>query len=191
MFYILDELSYIEEVSTHYIERDNKTCTEYTGAIPEGYETYDEWALNANIRAYKLDANGNLMFDADRNAALQEEYKKKCFVDNQIYSTEEKIIGTYIDGKPIYRITIVGTTGATSGTVNTTILLKNKVCDRLLKYYGHVILENTKWSIPASEINGATPVRMYNNGEILGLQINKDYISLPLEITLEYTKTTD
>lgn len=74
MFYILDDLGYIEEVSTHYIERDNKTCTEYAGAIPEEFETYDDWALNANIRAYKLDADGNLIFDADRDAALQEEF---------------------------------------------------------------------------------------------------------------------
>jgi hypothetical protein len=74
MFYILDELSYIEEVSTHYIERDNKTCTEYTGAIPEGYETLDDWVLNANIRAYKIVSN-NLIYDADRAAALENEWK--------------------------------------------------------------------------------------------------------------------
>lgn len=90
MFYILDDLGYIEEVSTHYIERDNKTCTEYIGAIPEGYETLDEWTLNANIRAYKLDADGNLIFDADRDAALQEEYNTEpkdptCYYDGDKY----------------------------------------------------------------------------------------------------------
>lgn len=77
MFYILDDLGYIEEVSTHYIERDSKTCTEYTGAIPEGYETLDNWVLNANIRAYKLDADGNLIFDEIRDAELQKEYNAK------------------------------------------------------------------------------------------------------------------
>jgi hypothetical protein len=74
MYYILDDLGYIEEVSTHYIERDSKTCTEYTGAIPTGYETLDDWVLNANIRAYKLNASGNLVYDANRDAALQAEY---------------------------------------------------------------------------------------------------------------------
>lgn len=76
MFYILDNLGYIEEVSTHYIERDNKTCTEYTGAIPEGYETLADWVLNANIRAYKI-TNGNLVYDANRDAALQAEYNAR------------------------------------------------------------------------------------------------------------------
>lgn len=76
MFYILDNLGYIEEVSTHYIERDNKTCTEYKGAIPEGYETLADWVLNANIRAYKI-TNGNLVYDANRDAALQAEYNVK------------------------------------------------------------------------------------------------------------------
>jgi hypothetical protein len=94
MFYILDELGYIEEVSTHYIERDNKTCTEYAGAIPEGYETLDDWVLNANIRAYKLDADGNLIFDADRDAALQEEYNTEpkeptCYYDGDKYIIPE------------------------------------------------------------------------------------------------------
>ncbi|MBO5843440.1 MAG: hypothetical protein J6Q96_01070 [Bacteroidales bacterium] len=74
MFYILDDLGYIEETSSHYIERDEKTCTEYTGTIPEGYDSLEEWALYANIRAYKLDTNRNLIFDEIRDAELQEEY---------------------------------------------------------------------------------------------------------------------
>lgn len=69
MFYILDSSGYIEEVSTHYIERENKTCAEYTGAVPSGYDTLDDWVLNANVRAYKI-SSGNLVYDADRDAAL-------------------------------------------------------------------------------------------------------------------------
>lgn len=75
MFYILDDLGYIEDTSSHYIEKDEKTCTEYTGTIPEGYDSLDDWVLNANIRAYKI-VGGNLTYDADRDAELQEEYNK-------------------------------------------------------------------------------------------------------------------
>lgn len=82
MRYILDDLGYIETVSSHLVECNNKGCTAYTGAIPEGYETLEEWACNANIRAYKLDADGNLIFDADRDAALQEEFNRKVSTQN-------------------------------------------------------------------------------------------------------------
>lgn len=94
MFYILDNLGYIEEVSTHYIERDNKTCTEYTGAIPEGYETLADWVLNANIRAYKI-TNGNLVYDANRDAALQAEYNAKLLPNEFIlYESTSGSTGT-------------------------------------------------------------------------------------------------
>jgi hypothetical protein len=99
MYYILDDLGYIEEVSSHYIERDNKTCFEYTSAIPEGYETLDDWVLNANIRAYKIE-NTNLVYDADRDAALRAEWAKEF--DPYDYSTNEQIVGTWF-GKPLYR----------------------------------------------------------------------------------------
>lgn len=73
MRYILDDLGYIEAVSCTYIECSNKSCTEYTGAIPEGYESLDDWVLNANIRAYKIE-DGNLVFDEARAAELEAEW---------------------------------------------------------------------------------------------------------------------
>jgi hypothetical protein len=74
MFYILDDSGYIEETSSHFIECKNKTCTEYKGTIPSGYDSLDDWVLNANIRAYKIDSRGNLVFDSAKNTALQAEW---------------------------------------------------------------------------------------------------------------------
>lgn len=74
MKYILDDIGYIEAVSYHHIECDNKTWAEYTGAIPEGYDSLDDWILNANIRAYKIVSN-NLTYDAARDEALQNEWE--------------------------------------------------------------------------------------------------------------------
>lgn len=74
MFYILDSLGYIEATSSHYIECDNKTCTEYKGTIPSGYSDLDDWVLNANIRAYKINTSGNLIYDEARDESLQKEY---------------------------------------------------------------------------------------------------------------------
>ena len=75
MRYILDDLGYIEVVSSYLMACNNKSCTEYTGTIPEGYETLEEWAINSNIRAYKI-VDGNLTYDADRDSELQEEWEK-------------------------------------------------------------------------------------------------------------------
>lgn len=98
MRYILDDRGYVKYCSNTYITCENKTCTSYEGTIPNGYETIEEWVQKANIRAYKI-VDGNLTYDSDEDARLQEEYKKSSYT----YSTEEKVIGTWIDGKPIYR----------------------------------------------------------------------------------------
>lgn len=74
MRYILDDRGYVKYCSNNYITCENKTCTPYEGTIPEGYETIEEWVQNANIRAYKV-VDGNLVFDEEEDARLQEEYK--------------------------------------------------------------------------------------------------------------------
>lgn len=89
MRYILDDLGYIEEVSSNLMECNDKGCTAYSGTIPEGYDSLEEWAMNANIRAYKI-VNNNLTYDADRDAALQEEWNVEpkdptCYYDGDTY----------------------------------------------------------------------------------------------------------
>ena len=73
MRYILDDLGYIEEVIIGgIIQRDDKSCTEYTGTIPNGYDSLEEWNEKANIRAYKI-VDGNLVFDENRSNELQKQ----------------------------------------------------------------------------------------------------------------------
>ena len=71
MRYILNDSGYIQAVSfNNLLECQNKTCTEYTGEIPTGYETLAEWSENANINAYKI-VEGNLTYDSEEDARLQ------------------------------------------------------------------------------------------------------------------------
>lgn len=71
MRYILKDTGYIEEISfTHEIECNNKTCIEYTGSVPSGYESLAEWCDNANINAYKI-VDGNLTYDSEEDNRLQ------------------------------------------------------------------------------------------------------------------------
>lgn len=51
-------------------------CAEYEGAVPtepEEYTDIDDWADRAKVQAYKLDANGNLIYDASKADALPDE----------------------------------------------------------------------------------------------------------------------
>ena len=120
MRYILNDSGYIETVSFNgLVECNDKTCTEYTGTIPTGYENLAEWSENANINAYKI-VEGNLVFDSDEDTRLQNLWTSQKTngtggeTNTNNYSTEEQVIGTWIDGKPIYRRVIqhglIGTT---------------------------------------------------------------------------------
>ena len=77
MLYILDNNCYVELCSKTRIECNGRGCTEYTGTIPAGYSSIEEWAANANIRAYKV-VDGNLVYDPDRDSDLQKEYEREA-----------------------------------------------------------------------------------------------------------------
>lgn len=78
MKYILDNNNYIEEVVFGAsVECNNKSCTEYTGNIPTGYTSLENWADSANIRAYKI-VNGNLVYDSAKDAELQAKWEQEA-----------------------------------------------------------------------------------------------------------------
>lgn len=83
MRYILDDKGYVKYCSNTQMTCENKSCTEYKGSVPSGYATIEEWAVNANIRAYKI-VSGNLTYDSAKDAELQKEYQQ--------YETNEIII---------------------------------------------------------------------------------------------------
>jgi hypothetical protein len=103
MRYVLDDLGYIEAFSCNPIICDNKTCSAYSGTTPEGYSSLQEWAQEANIRAYKI-VDGNLTYDEARAAALEAEWTEEVISNPDIHSSEEvKTNKIWIDGKPVYR----------------------------------------------------------------------------------------
>ena len=100
MRYELDVNGYICKV---FFGCFSGTCTLYEGEVPVGYETLEEWATTANVRAYKI-VDNNLVYDAAKDAELSEKWAKAGLIEN--YSRSEQIIGKWIDGKPLYRKTI-------------------------------------------------------------------------------------
>jgi hypothetical protein len=228
MKYILDDLGFIEAVSYHPIECDNKTWLEYTGAIPEGYESLDDWILNANIRAYKIVEN-NLTYDAARDAALEAEWEettfspaliqknsndKKMYATNangeceeilnvkyannqQNYSTNEQVIGTWINGKPLYRKAYNFTTP--SSALNLQIKIDNIDYDYITMTDKSVLLDNigNSKSMPMNFVTSSTFICRANvqytsvAGWFVYFVYPSDVKNKKGIVVVEYTKTTD
>lgn len=90
MRYILDENGYLYDVSIgSEIECDLGVCTDYTGAIPTGYETIDEWFLSEcdTLNAWKI-VDGNLVFDNAKYEELQDLWDKQAEDNRPVYHKE-------------------------------------------------------------------------------------------------------
>ena len=108
----------------------------------------------------------------------------------ETYSTEEQVVGTWIDGKPIYRKCVIANATISGGQFLTQITLPN--FDSLVRIFGRC-KENSNWyQIPTTfdsswryiaylNINGS----IYNLSTIFSSQTTNTYIFI------EYTKTTD
>lgn len=182
MRYILDDSGYIDSVSCTPFNCKDKSCQEYTGTIPSGYDTLQEWAQNANIRAYKI-VSGNLVYDAAKDAELNAKWAKAGQIEN--YSTEEQIIGTWVNGKPIYRQIIPVTTSATNIQIAT---IKNM--DDLVNLGGAFRNGNDN-QLP---INYYYTTGIYLRTWIYNSTLYNqagDYVGYTGYVIVEYTKTTD
>ena len=98
MRYKLDESGYVIAVSFGcYLEG----CTEYTGTIPIGYNSLDDWATYSCINAYYIDHNGNLALDQEklaecRRKEAQDKVDNAPVVRKDLYESEEVLESQYI-----------------------------------------------------------------------------------------------
>ena len=108
-----------------------------------------------------------------------------------IYSTEEREIGVWTNGKPLYEKTIVDTLPSTTTSKDISLNISN--IDNIISIKGiairsdgattqieHARTDYTIWSM----INGAKTVLSINIKD-------SSYINQPVHFTVQYTKTTD
>lgn len=105
------------------------------------------------------------------------------------YSTEEARIGTWIDGKPLYRRVFDATTPDVYGSPR--LLQTIGGMDTLVYAYGRVKTSNTdfvSWSIPTYFLN-----LMQKADGVYAMLVGtgNDWINRPMTVIAEYTKTTD
>ena len=121
-------------------------------------------------------------------------YEEFILKENEIYSTEEQVIGTYA-GKPLYKKTLsLNTPSTTSNTVvgnfDSTFIVRH--------YYGDINVAASNQLLPINfyfteEYNITTYVTNSkgDKGKINMKVGSASYINQAATITLEYTKTTD
>lgn len=110
----------------------------------------------------------------------------------QHYSTEERMVGYWIDGKPIYRKVVSISLTAADFTYD----ISNLNVDIPINIRGYIVLNNNAHnSIP---VNYASDNPNYGVGTwftktAIRFVIGSNYINLPYsgKVVLEYTKTTD
>lgn len=115
----------------------------------------------------------------------------KAVKDALSYSTTEQVVGTWIDGKPLYRIVFTGTCTATQ-----TVIMRNASTIDLIFSYGYVLAtDNHKIPINSSfGTNGDNDCRVvqYGTGQnTIAMQNASLFVGNSYYIVLEYTKTTD
>lgn len=120
--------------------------------------------------------------------------------DDTDYSTEEKIVGTWIDGKPIYQKTFI----VTSGITNDNAIELQGGCDVLVGYmlnyanvpsWGVYVPEYVGRGVASSKLENLLqicPIIDYNTHKLtVTPRIGSSVSSISeLAVTIQYTKTT-
>lgn len=133
-------------------------------------------------------------------------YCIKAVVAGDVYSTDERVVGTWIDGKPLYQKTIVDTMPTI--TVEDTSVEKDIPIGASVEY-GHIITANFNNSGTFVTLNcSRSDISNMVNNAFIYLKVNthtqvekRNMITVggtrtgfsekPLYITIQYTKTTD
>lgn len=138
-----------------------------------------------------LSKNGvGIMGKYDESVGGDLQIRGKNPFDKFNYSTEEQVIGTWIDGKPIYRKVINSTCPSELSTWKT--LSSNLNADEILSYTGYIEFSTSEHKLLA---NG-TPQFTYfqlnkTSNELQIATFDNGFFGKPITVIIEYTKTTD
>ncbi len=107
--------------------------------------------------------------------------------NGEIYSNEEVRIGTWVDGKPLYRRVIEITTPSTRWVW--TVLAGYTGIDRIVGFYGSMIGGYSPAPYQAY-VSPCLSIGTTSDNELQICLEDENYKNLPSAIILEYTKTT-
>lgn len=155
-------------------------------------ETGAEISVTTPVQGIVTQAEFNAMTEAERNRGLYviSDGGGGGSSAGEVYSTEEIRIGTWIDGKPLYRKTLLTTSPVSTGSFAELGNAPLSDIKTLVRLYGTLIRDDFVQSIPNSTISLSLEPE---KGKLLAYILNgaTGSISKEMIISLEYTKTTD
>lgn len=182
--------------------RLTKNRTVISGSYGNIYNTYNRtFPLQAVISVVSGDTlnfavetgtanNGTLRVESSIICEYIEDYYiTQSISESNTYSTNEIEIGRWIDGKPIYRKVLSGTTHATAGTV-TSIDITSLNVDTVVNYRSVVNWNGTGYMTDGYYGSSTAYLMAYANSNT-EFRIYSRYASRPYYLILEYTKSTD
>ena len=103
------------------------------------------------------------------------------------YSTNETRIGTWTDGKPIYRKVIsIGTLPGSSGAKNTAHGISN--IGTLIRIYGFAYSGGTRFPLPYTTNVNSNNIALYANNTNVIVEVGQSRSGYTAYAILEYTK---
>ena len=103
------------------------------------------------------------------------------------YSTSEQVIGTWTDGKPIYRKVIsIGTLPGSSGAKNTAHEISN--IGNLIRIYGFAYSGGTRFPLPYTTNVNSSNIALYANNTNVIVEVGQSRSAYTAYAILEYTK---
>lgn len=200
------------KITAHGISDIDTICSidgiAYDGSgktIPLGYINVDSYTYDVQVEVGKVNVEIKTKIDfTSYTGYITVQYTKTTDVAGSgnwntdgvptvHYSTSEQVIGTWIDGKPIYRRTINFTTASSAVTVYASgisdiksIVKQDGFIDRGDGWY--MPLNFSRWDSSPSDLIGT----MIKNDGTVNVFINDAfYYGKDVYVTLDYTKTTD
>jgi microcystin-dependent protein len=180
----------------------------YTSLVASGESTKNQdaeigssKAVGAGVNEEPWDALASTITSRPTNTSVL--YCIKAKSQGNGYSLDEQIVGTWIDGKPIYQKTIQHTFTNNTSTQNITILHNISNLDKVVNISGIYFNSKNSYSYPISQLaSGGVPPSMENaydwaimfssiNSDNILLTIGKERKSGEVLLTIQYTKTTD
>ena len=139
------------------------------------WETYSGWTHN--VSHITVTGIRDKVSDAEKN------FNK--------YSTTEEVIGTWIDGKPIYRKTF-NNISVTSSEYSVISIATGLTIDNLINISGYLV-NNGRWIVTLNsiDIQYANMARVSYDKQTSSLELITQNWTGTATVTIEYTKTTD
>lgn len=131
---------------------------------------------------------GNVVYSDDPTTPIGD------IIDPYTYSTTETRIGTWINGKPIYRRVITTTSPSAVNVATRVVDITGWNLETLVRDYFQITNPTYNITSSSNSDNVIAYMRLYAQPDNIGYMVNvrnSSYLSKPIVITLEYTKSTD